>query len=375
MLFALHIKVAQKLTGVSPASFLEHSTGISRMTFKRGRAYAVWQQRREEVQAQADSLLLRMMRGQNTTAAEMEALRAALPSGISAQMVYFLGLLAGAAPFTRQLIRMLDESDRRLCQLADADDGPGFAAEIGPDSELGPDFCSKLYVSGLTRLDLEIEEKHRYFLVRTLTRRAHMALSFLAAIDHEIGQRDSRVHGSDTFNGLPRFATLLVEPEADSKRRLKPNDPIARLVDLAGAAGYRSRHGHWPKKPLSISDLGAQAERSGAVLGDGVRFIRALRSGKKPMMRSSFHTLVSSQISEGVVDPEQVQRTEGYMEPYLLAAHLLTQLMAPHKTTMGHLDRFGWRQAYLNTWRRMVGHYPPVGRSKEAPPDWLHSSA
>src|SRR5690606_21839974 len=75
LLFALHIEVARKLTGMSRASFFEHSTGISRMTHQRGRAYAVLQQRREEVQAHADSLLLRMMRSQNTTHAEMEELR------------------------------------------------------------------------------------------------------------------------------------------------------------------------------------------------------------------------------------------------------------------------------------------------------------
>lgn len=371
MLFALHIEVAQKLTGMSQASFFEHSTGISRMTHQRGRAYAVWQQRREEVQAHADSLLLRMMRSQNTTHVEMEELRAGLPSGISAQMIYFQGLLSEATPATRELIRMLDESDRRLCQLADADDGPGFAAEIGPESELGPDFCSMLYISGLTRLELEMAEADRHFLIRTLTRRAHMALSFLAAFDHEVGQRNMRVQGFDTFDGLPRFATLLIDPEAGAPQRLKPNDPIARLVDLVGAAGYRHRKGCWPETPQTIAELGIQTECSGAVGGEGSRFIRALRSGKSPMTRSSFHNLVSSQISEGKVDPELVKAVECRMEPYLMAAHLLTELMPPHKTAPGHLDRFGWRQAYLDTWARMAWRYPPVRRSKEQLPRWL----
>lgn len=371
MLFALHIDVAQKLVGMSPAAFFEHSTGISRMTYQRGRAIAVWTQRREQVQAHADSLLLRMMEKRSTSEAERHALREAMPNGISAMMVYMMGLLDDAAPATRELVRMLDASDRKLCQLADADDGEGFAADIGPESELGPDYCAPLYVSGLTRLDLDMDEQSRFFLIRTLTRRAHMALSFLAAVDHEIAQWNNRFSCFDIFNGLPRFAALLVEPERSERKRLRPNDPIARFVDFVGAVGHRARTGSWPVNPPSIDAMGVQAELSGVVAGNGARFIRGLRSGKHPMTRAAFHLLIRSQVSTGRADVVLLQTVEDFLEPFVIAAHLFTLLMAPHKGACGHLDRFGWRDAYLGWWERVTDRYPPVERSDDEPPSWL----
>lgn len=373
MLFGLHIEVAHKLVGRSPAEFFEHSTGISRMTYQRGRAYAVWMQRREREQAHADSLLLRMMERRSTTDAARHVLREAMPKGISALMVYAMGLLDGAAPATRDLVRMLDASDRKLSQLADDDDGEGFAAEMGPESELGPNYYVPLYVSGLTRFDLEMDDQSRFFLIRVLTRRAHMALSFLAAVDHEISRWDSRSVCIDAFNGLPRFAALLLDPEMSRQRtRFRPDDPIARLVDFVGAVGHRSRTGSWPVKPLSIEAMGAQAELSGVVAGSGARFVRGLRGGKHPMTRAAFHLLVRSQLTTGRIDMVALQAMEDSLEPYVVAAHLLELLMAPHKRARGHLDRFGWRAAYLNWWERAAVDYPPTQQlDGDPPPSWL----
>ena len=377
LLFALHIEVAQRLNGLSPAAFFEHATGISRMTYQRGRGYVVWQQRREEVQAHADSLLLRMLEKRGTTDEERAALFAGMPQeGTSQMMVYMLGLLDGAAPATRDLLFKLDASDRRLCRLNDANDGHGFAAEIGPESELGPDFCQTLFVSGLARLDLEMDDDVRAFLIRAHTRRAHMALNFLAALDHEIAQWNSRVAGFDAFNGLPRIAVLLADPEGEERQRYRPNDPIARLVDFAGVAGHRARRGSWPDEQPSIADMGTQAERSGALsLGsDGPRFVRGLRSGKHPMTRAAFLLLVSSQVLDGKPDPKTTdlaQLAEDFLDPYLVAAHLLSLLMGPHRRVPGHLDRMGWRRAYLDTWARWVQHFPPVESSGVPLPGWL----
>lgn len=333
----------------------------------------MWQARREEVQAHADSMLARMMEKRNATDGEKAAIRAGMPRGISKGMVFLMGLLDGAAPFTRELLGKLDESDVRLIQMADANDLVGFSAEIGPSSELGPGFCEPLYVSGLTRLDLQVSEEERAGIIRTLTQRAHKALAFLAAVDQEIAQWNIRVQGFDAFGNLPRFPVLLVDPDLEPKLRLKPNDPIARLVDFVGAAGHRLRLNAWPDAPPTIASMGAQAELSGVVAGDGARFIRALRSGKNPMTRASFHLLVGSQISDGKAAPELIQTAEDFLEPYLIAAHLLTQLMAPHRLARGHLDRSGWRKAYFDQWARMVQHFPPVAGppDEDRPPNWL----
>jgi len=337
----------------------------------------VWQQRREEVLAHADSLLLRMLERRDTTDEERAALIAGMPGeGISQMMVYMLGLLDGAAPATRDLLRKLDASDRRLCQLNDANDGVGFAAEIGPESELGPDFCQPLYVSGLAHLHQEMDDDARAFLIRAYTRRAHMALNFLAAVDHEVSQWNCRVAGFDTFNGLYRFAVLLAEPESEERQRYRPNDPIARLVDFVGVAGHRARTGSWPERQPTINDMGVRAERSGALAvgSDGARFVRGLRSGKHPMTRAAFHLLVGSQVLDGKTDAESTalaQMAEDFLDPYLVAAHLLSLLMGPSRRVPGHLERLGWRRAYFDTWARWVQHFPPVESSGVPVPSWL----
>ena len=212
LLAGLHIQVAHKLTGKSPASFFEHATGINRMAFHRGRAFAVWQARREEVQAHADSLLARMMEKRGATDDERAAIREGMPSGLSKGVVFLMGLLDEATPFTHDLLGKLDESDVRLIQMADTNDLVGFSAEIGPSSELGQGFCEPLYVSGLTRLDLQLSKEERSSVIRTLTRRAHMALAFLAAVDHEIAQWNNRVPDGRGFLGALSNCGAFVDP-------------------------------------------------------------------------------------------------------------------------------------------------------------------
>lgn len=372
MLSSLHIQVAHKLVGLSPASFFEHATGLSRMTYQRGRGVAALAASRELVDAHVDSLLLRMMRNRGVAATQLQELKANIPSGISAQMVYGMGFLGeGCAPATRELVEQFDASDLRLRRLPDTEVA-GYIKELGHGSALGRDYCVRLDVSGFRCEPLELSDPWREVLERVLTRRAHMALSFLAAVDHEMGRWSGRVTGFDRMHGRPRFAVLLANPAQTLSARSIPRDPIARLVEFVGAAGYRVRTGDWPEAAPTLVEMGKLAELSGAVAGDGPRFIRSLRSGKHPMTRSAFRTLIRSQLWKANTPASLLDDAADLMEPYLVAAHLLTLLIPEHPQAKGHLDRAGWRDAYLGWWARHAGRYPPPAPSVGAePPDWL----
>lgn len=372
MLFDLHIQVAYKLIGQSPASFFEHATGLSRMTYQRGRGYAALISSREKTGAPTDSLLLRMMQKHGTTDTEFPGFRADIPTGISSLMIYGMGLLDdGCAPATRELVKQFDASDLRLCRFPDTDVA-GFLAEIGPESPLGPDYCAPLHVSGFRCPAMELPDAERAALQLVVMRRAHMALSFLAVVDHEMGRWNDCAIGGDAMVGRPRFGVLLARPEPGQRKRLQPLDPIARLVDFLGAAGYRVRTGDWPKKAPTIVEMGAGAELSGAVAGDGARFVKGLRSGEHPMTRSAFRVLVRSQFWTADAPTSVLDDAADQLEPYLVAAHLMTLLMPDHAEAKGHLDRTGWRDAYMGWWERHADRFPPpVPSSSIAPPDWL----
>lgn len=342
------------------------------MTYHRGRGYAALIASREKTGAPTDSLLLRMMQKRGGISTEFPGFGADIPSGISALMIYGMGLLDdGCFPATRELVKKLDASDLLLCRLPDTDVA-SFLAELGPESSLGPDYCAPLHVSGFRYPPSELTDAEKAELHRALTRRAHMALSFLAAVDHEMGRWNDRATGGDAMVGRPRFEVLLAPPEPGPRKRLRPLDPIARLVDFLGAAGYRKRTGDWPKKKPSIVEMGAQAELSGAVTGDGARFVKALRSGEHPMTRSAFRTLIRSQFWTAGTPHDLLDDIADRLEPYLVAGHLMTLLMPDHAEANGHLDRTGWRDAYLGWWARHADRYPPPEPSPSAaPPDWL----
>ena len=118
--------------------------------------------------------------------------------------------------------------------------------------------------------------------------------------------------------------------------------------------------------------MGAQAEMSGAVTGDGARFVKALRSSEHPMTRSAFRTLVRSQLLTPGTPSGVLDGAADRLEPYLVAGHLMTLLMPDHPEAKGHLDRTGWREAYLGWWARLADRYPPPEPSSStAPPAWL----
>jgi len=372
MLFALHIEVAHKLVGMAPAAFFEYATGLNHMTYRRGHGYAAFMAKREQVEAYSDSLLLRMLQKRGILDAEFRGFKKNIPQGHSAIMVYGLGLLDDhTAPATRELVAMFDASDKRLCQLSDTDVS-GFFDEIGPQSELGPAYCAPLAVAGIRGPTLELTAPERAALNLALNRRAHMALSFLAAVDHEIGHWIGQTGMPDALAGFPRFAVLLAPPGPTDRRRHTPADPAARLVDFIGAVGYYLRKGSWPKHPLPIKDMGAQADLSGTRLCEGDRFVRGLRSGKAPLTRKSFRTLVHTQLWTPKAKASDLDDQADLLETYLVAALLLSLLLPDHPTAAGHMDRTGWREAYFEWWERHRHRYPPpVPSTAPLPPAWL----
>ncbi|WP_420007588.1 hypothetical protein [Xanthomonas sacchari] len=375
VLSALHLEVNRLLAGMAPAAFLEHATGLSHMTFRRGRGYAALMAKREQVEAHADSLRLQTLQKRGITDVEIKGFKENMPKGHSAIMLYGMGLLdERSAPATRELVAMLDASDERLCRLADTDT-PGFLAEIGPESELGPAYCAPLAVAGIRGPVSDPTAPQRTTVDLALTRRAHMALSFLAAVDHEIGHWIARSKLPDAMAGLPRFGVLLARPGPPSRRRHTPADPAARLVDFIGAVGHYERTGEWPERPLTIAEMGAQTELSGRRLGMGDRFIRRLRSGKDLLSHSTFKTLVHTQLWTPKAKPADLDDSADLLEPYLIAALLLRLLMPDHPNAIGHLDRTGWRESYLGWWERHRHRYPASAPPRGVlPPSWLIAS-
>lgn len=372
MLFALHMEVARRLVGKSPASFFESVTGLNRMNYQRGRSYEAVVASLDRVKAHADTVLEKKLKKRHATDAEIQQIKAEMPNGASALAVYGMGLLGEeCTAATRDILESLDASDMRLC-MARGGDPEGLAVEIGSSSDLGSDYCAPLEVAGLRSPSFGSSEEERAAMHFLLKRRAHMALSFLAAVDHETGQWNRRTIGSDVMNGRPRFAVLLAESVAGSSERQRPMDPIACLVDFIGAAGHRVRTGEWPRAVPSLVKMGERVELSAASDGDGSRFVRGLRSGKHPMTRAAFRTLVRSQLWGPGAPSDVLDCAADLLEPYLVAAHTLTLLMPERPEVKGHLDRAGWREAYLSWWERHACRYPPPKPSQsDPPPAWL----
>lgn len=372
MLFSLLIDACHDIEGLAPATFFEQVTGVSRMTFQRGKAWQVMQgPKRADIERRRDAWMLERARLRGESEEEAREADSRIPRGISAQIVH--GLLDGScSAFTRSLASSFDEADVRTCRMADRDGVQAVAGELGPSSPLGSAYCAPLSVSGLEWAEPNSTPAERALIKLALTRRAHMALSLLAAIDHEMDGRDPAVLGLDAMYGPSRFAALLSVPEPRERVRWSPQDPMARLADLVGVLGSRVHQGRWPDAPPSIIEMGRRAELTGVLEGDCTRFIRSLRSGKRPMTRTAFRQLVRMQLAAG--PPASHRETDRYatlLSPYLFAAHVFTRLMPVAPDHPGHRDRTCWRDAYLSWWDRHAEHYrpqaPEVGRQPIGP--------
>lgn len=199
MLFSLLIQVSHDLWGLSPATLFQQVTGVSGMTFRRGRGYAALMgPNRDEILRHRDAWLMETSMSRGATADEAAEELANLPDGIAAQVVYGLGLLGeSCSPALRQLVRSLDDADVRACRLADKDDIEGFIRELGPSCLLGSDYSAPLEASGIKCLAEGAGPAEAHLWEIAMTRRAHMALSLLAAIDIEMSRWNERVFRAD----------------------------------------------------------------------------------------------------------------------------------------------------------------------------------
>ena len=372
MLTSLLVQAAHDIDGRAPTAFFQATTGVGRGMIQRGKLSQELHALPDEVRAQIGPLLLRLMKRRSLSELDYQQHAAQAPEGISALLAYALGILdEHASAATRELCQQLDEADRRLRAPCDTDVA-GFVAELKPEAPLGPRYSSYLNVSGLKRPDLGLSEVENALFYVAQTRRAHMAMAFLAAIDHELVRKNNDTWGLNTLADTARFGALLAYPLETGQRRVRPNDPVARLVDFVGAVGHYTRKGDWPRSRPSLINMGAQAERSGLVSGDAASYVGDLRSGKRPMTRTNFQQLLSSQIKTTHTRQELLTRAGDELEPFLVAAHLFSQLMPKHPDATGHLDRQGWRDSYLIWWARLACRYPPQPASSgNQPPDWL----
>lgn len=357
MLFPLIIDAHHAIAGLAPAALFEELTGVSRMTFQRGRALAAFQgPRQREIEQRQDDRLVAAAISRGATAEEARAALSRIPSGISAKLVHSL-LDHDASLATRSLAAALDQADLRVCQIVESDDLPALVRELGPESVLGAEYCAALHISGLRWPHVEAFEASLLRLV--MTRRAHMALSLLAAVDQDQTRRLRAMDDKDPMTELPGFEALLSEPGPAAGQRLRPDDPISRLVDLAGAVGERARTGRWPSSAPSIGIMGRLAEESGAVEGSGARYIRSLRSGKRPLTGTALGQLVRTQLGPAQrLDQQLARAVANRLHAHLFAAHLLTSLMPPMEGRPTHRDRQGWKHAYESWLQRHAGSLP-----------------
>lgn len=364
MLYPLLMQVTQRIVGKAPAAFFEEVTGISHTTFHRV-GYVAVDRRLEEVELHRRKWLCDQLQLRGANNGEVEAVLAEWPEGgLAAQWAFGLGLLGPEASTTlHELVARLDEADVRLSRAIAERDEEAVLHELGRLSPLGTEYHAPLDVAGV------VPGAHQ----AGLTRRAHMALSLLAAIDHEIRRWNTRIFNFDPWAGIPRFAILLSEPGPATCLRQIPDDPYARLVDFVGACGHAFRHQHWPDRSLTISEMGAQAEASCAVHGDGSRFVRGLRSGKTRLTAASFRQLVRGQFARDARKrTPEIEQAADFLAPYLFAAHVLTCLMPGMSSKAHHRDRYGWRAAYLAWWQEYAETEDrPAGQARLRPPHWL----
>jgi len=122
--------------------------------------------------------------------------------------------------------------------------------------------------------------------------------------------------------------------------------------------------------------MGAQAEISGVIAGDGARFVRNLRSGKMKFTRIAYQRLLASQFVS-LTSPWRTRLGDStsLLGPHLLAAHMFAALMPPLTGKGGHRDLTGWRAAYMSWWRMHAeaGLNVPID-SADSPPDWLEGT-
>ena len=370
----LLFEVELKIRGKKAASALQESTNLNHMTFRRNGAMALVKHAEAIQTYQREVWLPKAMRAWGASETEIvETISKLEPSGAVAFTVFAMGFRGpDVSTHLAETVALLDQADASLLRLRSIGDMQGCLAELGPDSPLGPEYCRQLDVAGIGPLSGTAPADDLHLLDWVRVRRAHMALSLLAAIDHEMTMWRERQVNDEAWTGIPRFAVLLLDPNTKGQKRQRPDDPIARLVDLVGTMAASLESGCWPDSQPSLGEMGSRVDRSNLVDLTGERFIKKIRSGELPMTDRNFRTLVVSQL-KGVIKPVPFDplALASMLIPYLFAAHLLTKLI-PRDQNGRRLVRTGWRSEYLAWWRRhAIALNRPTERANDAVPLWL----
>lgn len=364
LLLELLFEAGFEIRGLKAASAFQDSTNLSHMTFRRLGAAAFVKHADAIAAYQREEWLPRRMRAWGAPEGEIEeALSSLQVSGPVAFTVYGMGFrMPEVSDHLISTAAILDDADARLLRLHSAGDLDGCLTELGPLSPLGPEYCQPLHVAGIGPLTGAAPAYDHGLNDWVRVRRAHMALSLLAAIDHEMSMWRERQVGDDEWRGLPRFAALLLDPSSQTLLRQRPDDPISRLVDLVGAQAAYFEDGRWPGSPPSLSEMGRRVDSSDTVDAVGKVFIKKLRGGESRMTDRNFRTLVVSQFKGASKLPSfELLAMASMLSPYLVAAQILTRLMLCNRASR-RLDRTGWRAAYLGWWCR---HAHALGRPTE----------
>ena len=371
MLSELLIRVGLDALGQAEAAFFHEATGLDRSTFYRSGYRVV--AGRADIPSRLDTYMVGKAIAHGAASEEAKAAVRARPEATTAAFVYWLGLLGNdASPWFRSVVDDLDAIDDRLARMMPLDRWPAGTYDLGDMSRLGIDYSEDLDVAGVDPWKPGVSKPPLEALkaIRT-TFRAQMALSLLAAIDVECGAWSERRSGDDPWRGLSRFAMLLLDADHGAPKRRRPSDPIARLVDFVGAVGHSYRRGRWSLQRSTIDEMGDQANLSGVIEGDGRRYVGNLRKGETRLTGDALRELVASQLGGRLANQDDVAIHVGLLAPYHMATLLLTRLMPPRADAPRHLDRRGWRDAYLRWWRfHAEGRVLPEA-SRHRPPRWL----
>lgn len=377
MLLWLIQLIYEDLTGTSIATMFSKATGLSHTAFHT----TGWAVLNGPKGPQALEHARLMIRDQliSSGAADGEAadtLARLEDEPIKAFIIFMMGYgLSTDSLALHALVQKLDDADRRLAMIFDQRDLQAAMSELGESSLLGREYSEPLNAAGMPiPPELETLDPWKRVGFQAHVRSAHMALSLMAAIDHEMCQWMEQVGQTGSWTGWSLFATLLAEADASPKRRTRPNDPIARLIDLTGAMAMRGRTRQWPKTRPKRSALGLQAELSGAIEVDGDRYIGNLRNSECNLTQEEWTRFVRSQLgnlNKPSSQPDETDVIAALMTPLLVAAHMFTNLM-PQLEDSGHHNRTGWRHAYLTWWRRHAeARNRPTTSVGDRPPRWL----
>ncbi len=371
LLANLHLSVAHRIVGRSPAEFFAQETGLHRKRWDRGKALPALLERLREGDGEDlhTALLLQLMAPPKAPTPRVP--RGALDhmSGICAVLARGLGVLDDqASPATWDLIATFDAADRLLFSALENDDLEAFRRQFVPGTVLSPAYLAPLRVAE-SDAESALPEEDRKVTQLVQRRRAHMALSYLACVDHELQRRIEGNEALRALSGRSRFAMLIATPATEVRARHRPDDPLARLVDLVAASCKALGGAGWPRARPSVKAMGRNAELRLEAAGDPTSFIRKLRSGERPLTRDALAKLVRSQLPTKYPLPKVDEAVRLFI-PFLHAAHHLTALMPRHPRASIHLDRAGWRAVYLEWWQRHAPHYPPAQPATPAPA-WL----